>query len=183
MPLKGNLIGMTLDISAITRSVQDDLKQVMYQGITAWVEEAKSNIPVWAGASRAALTQIAGFVGIPVFGPGKGTGRAHSNEIVAVPPRAKVSPADGAASESFVAPHVEGKKVVASWTTNLYHLSVNEVVNVNLLSHRFKLIQPGPYNLRDKCEQAVKASFDRDLARIQFRIGSYIRYINIKVGG
>lgn len=182
MPLKGNLIGMTLDIPAITRSVQDDLKQAMYQGIAAWVEEAKSNIPVWAGASRSALTQIAGYVGIPVFGPGKGTGAAHSNNIVAVPPRAKVSPADGAASESFVPPHVEGKRIVSSWQTNLYHLSVNEVVNVNLLSHRFKLIQPGPYNLRQKCEAAVQKSFNDNLSRIQFRIGSYIRYINIKLG-
>lgn len=182
MPLTGNLIGMELNIASLTSSIQNELKQVMYDGIVAWVEEAKSHVPVWAGASRSALTQIAGYVGIPVFGPGKGTGSPHNSEIVARPPRAKVSPADGAASESFNPPHVEGKKIVSSWSSNLYHLTVNETTNVNLISHRFRLTQPGPYNLVQQSDAAAQASFDRDLARIQYRIAAYINYINIKLG-
>jgi hypothetical protein len=183
MPLLGSYVSITFDVNQATRYVQGRIKDILLQGMIAWVEEAKSRIPVWSGASRAALTQIAGFVGVPVFGPGKGTGSAHSNNIVAVPPRAKLGPADGQASETFTPPEVQGGKVFMRWTSNLDHLNINERVNVNDIHHHFNLIQPGPYELRQHCNDAAKKIMVSELNRFQYRIRSFINYRRRKLGG
>lgn len=183
MPIAGSYISLTFDANAASRYVQKRLKDILTQGMVAWVEEAKSIIPVWSGASRAALTQIAGFVGVPVFGPGKGTGSAHSNEIVTT--KAKTSPTDGQASETFTPPTVDGGRVFTRWSTNLFHLNVNERVNVNTLDleHPFHLTQPGPYYLRKRCNDAAKQVIVSELNRFQYRIRSFISFRRIKIGG
>lgn len=183
MPMFGSYISLTFDTDQATRYVQKRLRDILTQGMTAWVEEAKSRIPVWSGASRAALTQIAGFVGVPVFGPGKGTGFAHSNQIRAFAPVAKTSPADGQASESFTPPTQQGGRVFMRWSSNLEHLNTNERQDVNATSSRWNLIQPGPYNLRTFCNDAAKKVMDAELNRFQFRIRSFIKTRRFKVGG
>lgn len=177
----GSYISITFDAARATRYVQGRLRDILIQGMMAWVEEAKSRIPVWSGASRASLTQIAGFIGVPVFGPGKGTGSAHSNEIVAT--RAKTGPADGQASETFTPPEINGGKIFMRWTSNLGHLNVNERVNVNDIHHHFNLIQPGPYELRKHCNDAAKQIMVSELNRFQYRIRSFINFRRFKLGG
>lgn len=187
MPITGQFVGMNLDVSGFIRSIQNELKDVVQKGLIAYVEEAKSRIPVWAGASRAALTQIAGYVGIPIFGPGKGTGNAHNNDPVAF--RSKVTPSDGAASEHFQPPYVDGKFIRTSWSSNLYHLYINDNFNANIewppsryLRGGFRLTQPGPYELEQHCEKAVRDTFDRELGRLTFRIAQFLRLIRFNIG-
>lgn len=183
MPFMGSYVSLTFDVNQASRYVQKRLKDILTLGMTAWVEEAKSIIPVWSGASRAALTQIAGYIGVPVFGPGKGTGFAHSNEIVTN--KAKTSPADGEASETFTPPTADGGRIYTRWSSNLFHLNVNERVNVNSLDlkHPFHLIQPGPYDLRKRCNDAAKQVMVAELNRFQYRIRQFISYRRIKLGG
>lgn len=181
--MMGSYVSLTFDINQASRYVRGRLKDIFMQGMTAWVEEAKSNIPVWSGASRAALTQVAGFVGVPVFGPGRGTGSAHSNEIVAHPPVAKHSPADGANSEHFEV-DADGNtgRFKFRWSSDLFHLNVNERINVNEFPH-FHLVQPGPYELRKKCNDAWRRVVNAELDRFVFRIRSFINFRRFKIGG
>jgi hypothetical protein len=179
--LFGSYASITFDGPRFTRYIKERLRDILKVGITAWVEEAKSRIPVWSGASRAALTQIAGFVGVPVFGPGKGTGTVHSDSPVSHAPNRE---GDGAASENFeVDINGASGKVLFRWSSSLFHLNVNERVNVNELHHHFNLIQPGPYELRKHCNDAFKRAADEEMRRFQFRIRQFVKTRRIKVGG
>lgn len=179
--LTGSYASITFDQNAASNYVRGRLREILRLGITAWVEEAKSIIPVWSGASRASLTQVAGLVGVAVFGPGKGSTVAHSNEPV---PGVKNRVGLGQSSESFeVNDSGEGGRFSFRWKSDLFHLNVNERTNVNALSHRFHLIQPGPYELRRHCNDAFKRTVDAELARFQFRIRQFIRTRRIKIGG
>lgn len=180
MPFMGSYVSLTFDVNQATRYVQKRLQDILTQGMVAWVEEAKSIIPVWSGASRSALTQIAGYVGVPVFGPGKGTGNAHSNEIVSNSKR--FTPQDGQASETFTPPTADGGRIYTRWSTNLFHLNVNERIDVNA-EYGFHLTQPGPYDLRKLCNNAAKQVMVAELNRFQYRIRQFISYRRIKLGG
>lgn len=179
--LVGSYASLTFDVDAASRYVKGRLRDILREGIVAFVEEAKSDIPVWSGASRAALTQIAGYAGVAVFGPGKGHKVAHRNDPA---PNAPNREGEGAASESFeVNDTGAGGKFSFRWQSNLFHLNVNEWVNVNEISGHFHLIEPGPYEMRRRCNDAFKAVTDKELARFQFRIRQFIRTRRIQIGG
>lgn len=175
----GSFAQITYDHEAHRQYVRRRVREIMKVGIKAYVEEAKNIIPAWSGASRAALTQIAGFVGVPIFGPGPSSRVQNTTPQADAPDRT----GEGAASELFEPPVVDTSgRAFFRWKSNLFHLVINDAVNVNLISSRFRLINPGPYQLHLHCSQAYKQAVSDELARFRPNTRQFIKVTRRNIG-
>lgn len=179
MKLTGSYGSLLYDQVAHRKYVQRRMSEILLIGVRAYVNEAKNIIPAWSGASRAALSQIAGFVGVPVFGPGPSSRVQNTSPVSHAPNRQS----DGAASETFTVDKsgLDSGKIFFRWSSNLFHLMINDVSNVNLISSRFHLINPGPYHLHQHCSEAYKAAVQEELLRFRLNTRDFIKVVRREV--
>lgn len=140
---RNNLPHLGIDRAQLLRNLDADVRKITEEAARIWVRSAISNIPVWSGASRATLESLGSAVGVPVpidpksNAPNRiGLGRARSRGGVE-----KV----GDGSWRFF------------YESNLEHLAANETESVEPGTRglRGSLIQPTPYQFREKANQAV----------------------------
>ena len=178
--LFGNYVSFTFDPAKASAYIKGRMKALLKLAARAWVEEAKSRVPVWSGAERASLTNVAGYAGVPVFGPGR------HNQVTHTEPRGVPNQSgrqqDGQSAESFQFDDsgINGK-VFFRWKTSLFHFRVNEASDAR--NFGFRLIDPGPYNLKQHCANAVREAIADELKRNPFRFKNLFRKRVFKFGG
>lgn len=174
MRLTGTYISLLYDQVSHRKYVQRRMKEILMLGIKAYVNEAKNAIPAWSGASRAALTQIAGFAGVPIFGPGPSSRVQNTSPQPHAPDRT----GQGAASESFTVDEggLEQGKIFFRWSSNLFYLIANDRENMNIL-WGFHLINPGPYHLHQHCSDAAKAAMGEEMERFRLNTRDFIKVV------
>lgn len=180
----GNYASFSLDQERATKYISNKLRGVLKVGVEAWVDEFKNTVPVWSGGERAAITQIADYAGVPVFGPGSVSRVSHDT------PRGDLSPkinkaarqAEGRASETFSVQEdaIKTGKLFFRWNSNLPYFNVNERVDARIFG--FRLLDPGPYLIRTRGIEAFKRAVVQELRLNPFRVKNLFRIRRFKVG-
>jgi hypothetical protein len=178
MRLTGSYGSLLYDEAAHRKYVQRRMREIFLIGVKAFVNEAKNTIPVWSGASREALTQIAGFAGVPVFGAGPSSRVLNTTRQPQAPNRA----GQGAASESFTVDEsqIGTGKIFFRWSSNLFYLIANDTTDMNA-EWGFHLHNPGPYHLHQHCSEAYKAAVNEEFLRFQLNTRQFLKVVRRQI--
>jgi hypothetical protein len=166
----GTLSLVKLDLKAAGAALDKELTELLKAGIRAWVEKATDVIPLWSGAARSVFSEIGDAVGVS-FNTSPVSRRWR------VPDRRAMGRASSEFEISTTGPIYQFKH-----SHDLFHLRINEVVNVH--DHGFKpnLIQPGPYNWRVQAKRAYENVVDPRLKNLNFDVARYVKYTQVRVG-
>lgn len=182
----GSYTSFTLDKGLMTKYMAGKMRNLLNTGMTAWVDEAKNTVPVWSGGERAALTQIAAYVGVPVFGPGSASRVAHDTPRNDIDPKIDKAQrqAEGRASERFSVQEsgIGASKIFFRWTSTLPYFNFNERQNANEVNPRSNLINPGPYFMRQRANDAWDRAVREEIRINPFRVKNMFRIRRFKIG-
>lgn len=181
MPLFGSYVSLNLDKEAASRALNRKVRELFKIGIRAWVDEAKNVVPVWSGGERAALTQIAEYADVPVFGPGSNSRVTHT-DVRDVARNVEERQEEGRASENFEVEQ-STSKISFRWSSTLDYFNYNERFNANIASSRANLIDPGPYNMREQANNAWNEAVREQIAANPFRVRNVLRIRRFRLGG
>lgn len=178
MRLTGSYGSLLYDVAAHREYVQRRMREILLIGVRAYVNEAKNTIPVWSGASRAALTQIAGFAGVPIYGAGPSSRVLNTVPQSHAPNRAGV----GESSESFVVDETGSSqgKIFFRWSSNLFYLIANDTTNMNT-AWNFHLHNPGPYGIHAHCSAAYKAAVNEEFLRFHLNTRQFLKVVRRQI--
>lgn len=177
-PIIGNYVSLTVDKSKATRYIAGRLRTLFKNAVIAYVQEIKNRVPVFSGASRKAISKLAAYAGVPVFGPG------NKSLVTNTSPRGVPNQAalqrEGEASESFdFEDSAETGKLFIRWSTNLQHFVTNEQFDVR---PAIPLIDNAPWEIRKHAQDAFRESIDRQVAARPFQASQLFRIRRFKIG-
>ena len=160
MRFEGELRLPGFDFAAAQKALDEECKQILVEGVTAWIEACEAVIPNWSGESRASLRAIGNLVGVPVavYPVGGAPNRVAKGE-----------------SEGSAKLQTAGFKYIFSWKSDVFHLAYNEFNNANVVG--FHLINPGPYHSQEIAQKAFDALTSRRLRNLKFKISTYFKII------
>ncbi len=156
--IKSKFVAITLNVDKVTKRQQTRIINAITFGIKAWVREAESIIPVYSGASRASLDQIASVVKVDV------STTPTTNAIKRLGPAAIASRQAQARSDSRGEIQVNKDTIIFFYESTLQWLVDNELGNANdAVARSGNLITPIPYNFIDRANQKATEVIQRRL--------------------
>lgn len=164
----GTIVLLNLDQSALLDALDKKLTEILVKGTTEWVRTVAAIIPNWSGQSRASLKPIADLVGVPIF----------TSVVDGAPDRRAEGEAKGFGkliSESGV--------YTFAWRSDVFYLAINEVVNVNLISNRFHLRNPGPYKSQQQAQQSFFKTVNPLLKGLDYGFSQHVHVIRKSLNG
>lgn len=177
-PIIGNYASLTVNQAKASRYISERLRTLFHNAVREYVDEIKNRVPVWSGASRLSISQLAAYAGVPIFGPGNHSLVTHTSPR-GVPKQAQRQGAGQAAEEFQVDDNARSGKLFMRWKTSLEHFVTNEQYDV---SGSIRLINPGPYNIRQYAQDAFRASINKQMAARPFRANRLFTVRRFKLG-
>lgn len=129
-----------LDLTGYKKALDAAMREVLAQGLMAWLEAVVAEVPVWSGASRATFVKIASRIGASV--PIGGAPAAVDRTAMGM-----------AASTGEMVMDANSGLYVFKYGTDLPWLVWNELHNANVDPDPTlfaKLKKPGPYEFQVK---------------------------------
>lgn len=156
--IKSKFLTIDLNLDKINKQMQTRFINAITFGIKVWVKEAEAVIPVYSGASRASLDQLAASVGMNV------STTPAPNAVRRLGPAKIASRQAQARSESRGGIRVHKKNITFFFESTLQWLVDNELGEINdAVARSGNLITPIPYNFIDKANKAAVARINERL--------------------
>lgn len=150
--IRSKLVTIKLKKNELTKRETTRVVNAIKFGIKAWVREAEKNIPVYSGASRASLDQLAATVGINV------STTPTPNAIKRLGPSKIAQRQAQARSESSGGIKVTSKSITFFYESSLQWLVDNELGEANdVVAKSGNLITPTPYDFMSKSNRIANA--------------------------
>ena len=138
MKFKCNYRRPKLDLSGYKKALDKYMRELLAQGLAAWLDAVIAEVPLWSGASRATFIKVAKEIDWPVAAEGNRTGMGV------------------AASTGKLVADIGKGSYMFTYGTTLPWLVWNEYHNANIdpdptkWPPPAKLHKPGPYNFQVK---------------------------------
>ncbi len=174
MPVvKSKLFAIILKKKKLTKQETERIVNAVNFGIKAWVKAAESVIPVYSGASRASLDQLAATVKMNV------STNPTPNAVKRLGPTEIAKRQDQARSESEGGIKVSPKQIVFFFRSTLQWLVDNELGQANdAIARSGNLITPIPYNFIAFANRVAQGVM---LKRLRGRTIDLTRMVDIKL--
>lgn len=150
-PIKSKMLTIEMDLSKLNKRTTERVVNAVKFGAKAWIRAAESVIPVYSGASRASLDQLAA-----VFNMNIATSPTR-NAIARLGPARIARRQAQARSESRGGLRVNKKSVTFFYESTLQWLVDNELGDINDdVAKSGRLITAIPYNFIDFANRAAQ---------------------------
>lgn len=164
--MTGEFVKVQLALDSLINDIDNQCREILVDGVKAWVNSVASIVPNWSGMSRASLQPIADKVGITIFASPVRPG---------VPNRVAEGRASGSATLHPLDDNDVDGKYFFDWQSTVFHFVYNESHNANLVG--FHLINPGPYESMRKAEIEFFRLVTPRLRNVQVRLGAHVKVI------
>ncbi len=156
--IKSKLVATVLKTSRLTKKEAERISNALKFGIKAWIKSAEQTIPVYSGASRASLDQLAAVVQMNV------STTPSPNAVKRLGPSKIASRQSQARASSEGGVEIRGKQIIFAYRTTLPWLVDNENGEANdVVAKSGNLITPIPYNFVDTANVAALAVIQKRL--------------------